>query len=146
MNKINPRKLLHTIMQNYKFAVIATQTNNKPYKNLVAFVSTKDMKNIIFSTSKNSTKYKNLHYNSQISLLIDTRGNDPLDIQNAVTITALRKAQESTEYVEPIKEMYLKKHPYLSTFVDSKDSVFIRVIIDTYIIVNHFQNINILNP
>jgi nitroimidazol reductase NimA-like FMN-containing flavoprotein (pyridoxamine 5'-phosphate oxidase superfamily) len=138
--------ILYDILESQKFAVIATQYCNEPYTNLVAFVCTNHMKNIIFNTSKKSKKYRNLKNNSNVSLLIDNRGNDPSDIQNAVAVTAIGIAKEITDYNKGIKRIYLKKHGYLFDFVNSKDSVFFDIAIDNYIVVNHFQNINIINP
>lgn len=146
MENNSSKMILYDILESQKFAVIATNYCNEPYTNLVAFVCTNDMKNIIFSTSKKSKKYHNLKNNSNVSLLIDNRDNESSDIQNAVAITAIGSAKEITDCDKDIKKHYLKKHGYLFDFVNSKDSVFIDIAIDNYIVVNHFQNIKIINP
>jgi len=41
--------------------------------------------------------------------------------------------------------LFIKKHPYLKDFVKLSDCVMIEIEIEKYIIVDNFQNVNILN-
>lgn len=137
------KKILNNLLNKQRFAVIATQDKNQPYTNLVTFLASKNFEKIYFPTSKNTKKYKNLSSNSEVSILIDNRVNKPKDIKKAVAITAVGKSKETKE-VE-IKKNFLKKHPYLKNFINSKNCAMIEIQVEKYIIVDNFQNINILN-
>jgi len=137
------KQKIKKIFKEQRFAVIATQDNNEPYTNLVTFLSNEDLEKIYFPTSKKTQKFKNLSRNSRISILIDNRGNKPKDIQNAMAVTAVGKTSEI--YDHKINNDFLKKHPYLVDFINSKDCTMIEINIDKYIVVDNFQNVDVLN-
>jgi general stress protein 26 len=136
---------LDYILNNQKYAVIAIKGKKYVHTNLVAFISSDDLKNIYFVTSNKSKKYENLMNNPNVSVLIDNRKNNSSDIINATAITALGVASEINRKSD-IMDLYLKKHPGLNNFVNNPDSVFIDVKVDNYIYVNKFENRNIINP
>jgi general stress protein 26 len=136
---------LDYILNNQKYAVIATKGKKYVHTNLVAFISSDDLKNIYFATSNKSKKYENLMNNPNVSVLIDNRKNNSSDIINATAITVLGIASEISNKSD-IMNLYLKKHPGLNNFVNNPDSVFIDVKVDNYIYVTKFENRNIINP
>jgi len=137
------KQKLKEILKNQRFAVIATQGKNEPYTNLVSFTSNENLKKIYFPTSKKTKKFENIIRNSKISILIDNRGNKPKDIKNAIAITAVGIAKEiiSSEIVNN----FIKKHPYLKDFINSYNCAMIEINVEKYIIVDNFQNVNIIN-
>ncbi len=137
-------KTLKNLLKNQRFGVIATQGSTGPYTSLVAFINSHDLKKLVFATSKNTKKYDNIIQNSRMTMLIDNRGNKPLDIKNAIAVTAFGSANEIKRNVEDLKMLYLKKHPYLSDFVNSKDTAFISLKVEKYLLVNRFQNVEII--
>ena len=136
---------LDYILNNQKYAVIATKGKKYVHTNLVAFISSYDLKNIYFVTSKKSKKYENLMNNPNVSVLIDNRKNNSSDIINATAITILGVASEIVNKSEIIN-LFLKKHPGLNNFVNNSNSVFIDIKVDNYIYVNKFENKKIINP
>jgi len=137
------KQKLKKIFKEQRFAVIATQGKNEPYTNLVTFLSNKDLEKIYFPTSKKTQKFKNLSKNSRISMLIDNRGNKADDIQNAIAITAVGKTNQI--YDCKTLDEYIKKHPYLEDFIKSDDCAMIEINIEKYIVVDNFQNVNIIS-
>jgi len=133
------------IIKNQKYAVVATQGLDELYTTLIAYYSTDDLKNIYFVTSKRSKKYRNLINNPNVSLLIDDRKNKSSDILNATAITAIGQAFEIKYNLSKIINLYINKHPKLKKFIESPESVLIEIKVDKYIIVNNFQNKNIIN-
>lgn len=140
------KKIIKKLLENQKFAVLATQSESEPYTNLIAFTSSCDHKNIIFATLKNTKKYSNIRKNSRISILVDNRNNESEDIKRATVISAFGYAQEIKNEIKSNKDLYLKKHPYLHNFINSKDCVLFNLKVDNYIVVNSFENIINLNP
>lgn len=145
MNKKISINQINNIIKNQKYAVIATQRLNELYTNLVAFLSSNNLKNIYFTTSNKSKKYFNLIENPNISLLIDNRKNSSEDIKNATAITVTGKASILKNDNENIKYSFLKKHPQMSNFINSDDSVFIDIQVENYVLVNSFKNISIFD-
>jgi len=139
----NTEQKLKKLFNEQRFAVIATQEKNEPYTNLVSFITEKDLKKIYFPTSKNSRKFKNLSRNSKISILIDNRKNNPKDVKNAMAVTAVGITKENNSL--KILRQFLKKHPYLKKFVNSSNNIIIEIIVEKYIIVDNFQNVEIVN-
>lgn len=129
------------LVKSQMLGVIATDMDGHPYANLVAFASTQDLKNIIFATNKNTTKFKNIKRNAKISVLIDNRKNIPSDFEKSVSLTALGEAEEIRMNRNFYKKLYLEKHPNLINFVDSPDCALVKIQIDRYQYVNEFQNI-----
>jgi general stress protein 26 len=129
------------LLESQMLGVIATDMDGHPYANLVAFASTKDLKNIIFATSKNTTKYKNIKHNAKTSVLVDNRQNTPSDFEKSVSLTAFGEAKEIIINNTYYKKLYLDKHPKLMSFVNSSDCALIKIQIDRYQYVNKFQNI-----
>lgn len=135
---------LEDLLQNQRFAVIATQGEREPYTNLVAFIHSKDLKQIIFATSKNTKKYDNIIKNSKMSMLIDNRGNKPDDIKKTMAVTAVGTADELKHDYNFYKNLYLKKHPYLKDFINLHDTVLINFKLDKYLMVDNFQNVKVI--
>jgi general stress protein 26 len=138
MNDLLKQKI-KKLLEEQRFAVIATQGKTEPYTNLVSFLVRKDLKKIYFPTSKNTRKFKNLSKQSRVSILIDNRDNDPVDIENAMTVTAVGETRVIKE--REIKYEFLKKHPYLKEFTDSNDCRMIEISVEKYILVENFQEV-----
>ena len=136
------KEKLYKLFKEQKFGVIATYSKNELYTNLVTFLVEEKFKKIYFPTLKNTKKYKNLSSNYIISILIDNRINKPEDIKKAISISAVGKCKEIKD--KDLIKKFLKKHPYLKEFVNSKNCAMIEIDVEKYIMVDNFQNINII--
>jgi len=137
---------LYELFSDQPLAVLSTQGEGQPFSNLIAFVSTEDLKNIIFATTRSTRKFTNIGKEPRVSFLIDNRSNEVDDFHKAMAVTATGKAYEirSEDKVVFLK-LYLKKHPHLEDFVMSPTCALIRVDVDSYYITKHFQNVLVLN-
>ncbi len=134
------------LFSDQKFAVLSTNQQGQPYSNLVAFVSAGDLKTLYFATTRATRKFANISSNFRVSLLIDSRSNSSTDFANAVAVTAVGKTEEvSKGERDLILEKYLAKHPELKEFVVSPTCALMQVMVDTYYIVNRFQNVQELH-
>ena len=143
------RNHLHTLLEglcaSQKFAVLATQSNEQPYCNLIAFSVSDDLRQLFFVTSRKTSKYGNLKNNSRVSLLFDSRSNTAEDIEMAIVATAIGNAAEVTpELEESLRAHHIEKHPSLEQFVRSPECAMFRVDVQKYIIVNMFENVSVL--
>ncbi|MFC1866139.1 pyridoxamine 5'-phosphate oxidase family protein [Chloroflexota bacterium] len=135
MTNINSYKLLHKVLAKQNFTVLATDKEQKPYTNLVAFVLIDNLENIIFATNRNTQKYSNIITNPNVALLFDSRTNSSSDLSNAIAISAIGLATETSEQEKfKLLPYFIKKHPNLNTFIKSKETAIIKVSVREYTI------------
>ena len=137
------KEKIANLLKEQRFAVIATQSKNEPYTNLVTFLVKEELKKIYFPTLKKTKKYENLSSNSRISMLIDNRGNKPKDIEKAMVVTAVGNSRETKD--TNIADDFLDKHPYLKDFIDSPDCAMIELNVEKYIVVEKFEKVTVFS-
>jgi nitroimidazol reductase NimA-like FMN-containing flavoprotein (pyridoxamine 5'-phosphate oxidase superfamily) len=145
-NKTSLRNSLRDLFSRQKLASLATSKGEQPYTSLVAFVSTDNLRAILFATDKNSTKYSTMMANRKVSMLIDDRTNRVTDFHKGMAVTVIGQAQElkADQRVRYLKR-YLNKHPHLEEFVKSPDCSLLRVDVERYRIVTRFQQVTELH-
>lgn len=142
-NKIQIFDEINSLLNNQQFCVLATQGLEYPYCSLIAFVSSKDNKEIIFATLRQTSKFQNINNSSNVSLLIDTQSNNENDVKQAKALTVLGHAEEiSGVNYDNYLAMYLKKYPYLKEFVNSPNCVIVKISVAKFILVSNFQNVS----
>ena len=136
------KAFLKELFSSQRLAVLATQDKRQPYGNLVAFMATEDLKHLLFATTRATRKYTNISRNPRIAMVVDNRSNQEADFHQAaaVTATGLVKEVEDSER-ERFQRLYLSKHPYLKEFVSAPTCALLKVEVETYYVVNRFQNV-----
>ena len=129
-----PKGVLKYILASQHFAVLSSDSSGQPYSNLVAFAATEDLKYLVFVTNRNTRKYRNIVENRQVSLLIDSRTNQPSDVSKATAITVLGSASETVDKNGGFLSLYLTKHAHLNQFANEPDNALIVVTVSEYII------------
>ena len=147
MEKTSPLKgFLKNLFSSQRLAVLATQSQEQPYGNLVAFVATNDLRHLLFATTRATRKYSNISENPRVAMVIDNRSNQEADFHQAaaVTATGVVKEVEGSEK-EILLRLYLSGHPYLKDFVSSPTCALLRMNVETYYVVRQFQNVRELH-
>ena len=135
-------KKLKYLFSSQKLGVLATQKKKSPYTSLIAFACSDDMRHIVFVTSKATRKFENMITNSRVSFFIDNRSNKPADFRKAIGVTAvgsvrqIRKSKNSK-----LMRLYLNKHSHLDSFLASKSCVFLCIDVESFYVVERFQNV-----
>jgi uncharacterized pyridoxamine 5'-phosphate oxidase family protein len=130
----NPIEILKQVVRTQYFAVLSSVGKEQPYSNLVSFAISDDLKLLFFVTGRKTRKYKNIQENNNISLLIDNRTNQPVDIKRAIAITVIGTAKEEIDPKSNLREIFLKRYPQLLEFIDDPNNAFILVTVREYII------------
>ncbi len=134
--------LVMDLCETQRTAALATQEGGQPYLSLMAFAVTPDLKTIILATDRRTRKYANLMAEPRVALLIDNRNNIPADTREAVAITVLGQASEAApEEREKFLRLFLDEHPNLEDFATSPTCALIAVRVSTYIVVQHFGEV-----
>lgn len=125
-----------------RLCVLATQDEMGPYTSLVGFVASEDIHCLYFATTKQTAKFKNLSEHSRVSVLVDDRKNQEADFGDSIAVTALGLAKPvKTEDCEQHKSRYLRKHPYLQSFIEAPSCQLVEVEIEKYFVVSRFQSV-----
>jgi len=128
-------ELIESLLASQRFAVIATQSEEQPYSNLVAFAEADNLRSLLFVTSKDTKKYSNTAANRRVAVLADNRTNQPSDLNRAIAITALGTIEEvATDSKDYLSRIYLSKHPQLEYFLRKPSNALMRVAVTDYIV------------
>jgi nitroimidazol reductase NimA-like FMN-containing flavoprotein (pyridoxamine 5'-phosphate oxidase superfamily) len=130
------------LLRAQSLAVLSTQQEGQPYASLVAFASNDDLTRLYFATTRSTRKFANIMKDSRVAMLIDNRSNNPADFQQATTVTATgRTVEVAPEKRSGVLELYLTKHPYLKSFVNSPTCALCEVHVGVYFVCSNFQNV-----
>jgi nitroimidazol reductase NimA-like FMN-containing flavoprotein (pyridoxamine 5'-phosphate oxidase superfamily) len=133
---------LKGLFETQPLAVLATHGDGQPYTNLVAFVSSKDLKSLYFATNRATRKFANLSADPRVSMLMDNRSNRVSDFREAMAVTTTGKAFEITgDEMEDVRPLYVAKHPHLQDFISSPGCALIKIQVESYYLVTRFQKV-----
>jgi heme iron utilization protein len=146
MHRALLERQVRELFQQQLLGVLATNTGAaiaEPYVSLIAFAATGDLNRLIFLTSRSTRKFTNIMNNSQVSMLIDNRTNQAGDFQAALAVTVLGRAveQHGMEKVS-LQELFLARHPELESFALDASSALLAILVNRYILVSRFQQID----
>lgn len=127
------------------FAVLSTAGETGPHSSIVSFVSADDLRSIIFSTPRQTRKFKNILANPAVSLLIDNRSNRIVDLEQVTAVEARGRAEETDpDKMYIYKELFEEKYPDMGEFIHSPGNALMHVAVRRYDIVRHFQNVTVM--
>jgi uncharacterized protein YhbP (UPF0306 family) len=140
------RKTLAELFNAQNLASLCTQHEGQPYGSLVAFYADDDLKRLFFVTAKTTRKFANLVADSRVAILINNSTNQTNDFHAAIAVTAVGTAKEITGTdKEKVLKQYLAKHPYLEDFAKAPTCALVGVSIQSYYLVQNFQNVSELH-
>lgn len=130
------------------FAVLATQGTDITDASLVTFAAGENLKNIVFATPVQTGKYDFISMNENVSLLVDDRTLHQDNINQISALTVIGKATILSDEKEVQKwgNLLTKRHPTLSEFVSAPSTAIIRVVVNRYLYVKHFQDLRVWDP
>ncbi len=139
------RQKLSALLKGQMLGVLSTCGRRQPYASLVAFAVTDDLGHIVFVTSRRTRKYANLTANAKIALLIDNRSGRTSDFQKAMVATAVGTVREVRKIRNNrLIQIYLDKHIRLRDFLWSSTSAVLDIRVETYSVVEQFQQVTLL--
>jgi len=118
--------------------VMATAADNKPYCSLMAYVVNDDCTRIFVGTRRNTRKYQNLAENPLVSLLMDSRDQNP---PRALTIEGEIEEIEQDPEKDQIREALMARHPELKSLLDSPDAAIICVRVKSVVFLNGLTDV-----
>lgn len=136
------KELLQTTLSSQRFGVYNTVRNEQPHSALVGFAITPDLSKIIILTPKNTRKYINTQMNQRVNLFVSTTTNDPKDLDSAITISVLGKAEVSDklskDLVSEYKAIYLQKNKYMEPLAEKMEDMIV-INAETFELTKNYQ-------
>jgi len=136
------RKTLEAILSGQRSGVLATSFMDIPLCSQMAFVATHDLRTLIVVTPRQTAKYDNMSSNPNVSFLVSTARNEPSDPASAQALTVTAFATElDGERRHQAVNLFSRRHPDLSAFAAAHDSAVMELRVDSYSLVNNFQQL-----
>ena len=140
------KQAIKALFDTQRLAVLSTHDQEGPYGSLVAFAASDDLHDVLFATTRPTRKYRNLHADSRVALVIDSRSQDDADFHQAMAVTAIGTATElDNEEKDRLVHRYVSRHPHLKEFVTSPNCALFKITVNTFHIVRKFQQVMTLN-
>ncbi|MBD3185353.1 hypothetical protein GF325_00885 [Candidatus Bathyarchaeota archaeon] len=139
-NVVQRAKLLFN--QQY-FGVLVTHHGNYPYPSLVAFSSADDASRIMFATSCNTTKYKNMENDPHVCFFVNNKENVPSDVTTTTTVAAYGKAHldgNGSNY-KIMQRALMERVRTLDEFFRKDTTKFITISVERLQVINNFSNV-----
>lgn len=136
------KELILNTLQEQRYGVYNTLRNEQPHSALVGFATTPDLTKIIIITNKNTRKYINTQLHHKVTLFVSTAKNDPKDLDEAITISAIGTAEVgeklSPELIQEYRTYFLEKNTYLKDLAGAISDIIV-ITVDTYELTKSFQ-------
>ena len=99
----------------------------------MAYITLEAADRLYLVTPIDTKKYHNIKKHPDVSLLIDTRGEQVRAHTQALTISGTCYILESDEEIDSVKEAFERYHPHLQDFIRKGGVVFLRVEFDAFL-------------
>jgi len=137
--------ILKQVLYSQLFGILATQGKRFPHTTIVSFISADNLQSLVFFTPKATRKMNFLKEHAAVALFVDNRSNSITDLQTVAGIEAQGNAAEvPASERQRYEKLYLRKYPELESFVTSPGNAMVKIDVDAYNIVQHFQDVTIL--
>jgi len=141
--ELNIKDHIADMLQNCRFAVLATEGKGQPHASLIAITPIEGFKSLIFATYRNTTKYRNISQNSKVAVLIEGKDLNRFTLQEGFVLTAFGNADEiSLTGNDTALCAHIARHPDLASFMKSTDCALIQIIVASYQVVNGTEDVN----
>lgn len=133
------------LLNEQRLAILATVSQESPYCNLVAFTPSDDLRTIIFTTPRSTSKYANMLRNPNVSLLVDDRMRNGFGFTSGMVVTAVGAvAPVGLQDEDMLKGRHANRHAELNDFIWSPDCALMQVRVLRYILVSSLRDTAVL--
>lgn len=117
------------LLKSNDMCVLATCRDHKPHCSLMAYVTDEDGLTVYMATRKDTTKFQNLMVNPRVSLLVDTRVQNPGERSRirSVTVEGLASPIEDAAEDNEVRRRLGERHPQIRRLLEDPLSATIAV-------------------
>ncbi|MDX9898723.1 MAG: pyridoxamine 5'-phosphate oxidase family protein [Spirochaetia bacterium] len=147
MNDHELRTRVKALLHSQLYGVLATQgEGGAPHASIIAFSSADDLSAIVFATPRTTRKYAYMMARDRITFFIDDRRPRKEEIMDASGLEAQGRVRELLgQERDDYRAMFLARRPDMASFVDAPGSALMRLEVERYDMVDHFQHVLVLN-
>ena len=124
---------INALLMRESRCVLATTDGNVPHCSLMAYVASEAADRLYLVTPVNTKKYRNIKNHPEVSLLIDTRGEQGRENTQALTVAGTCSILASDEEIDGVKEAFKRQHPHLQDFIRKGGVAFLCVEFDSFL-------------
>ena len=140
---------MKTLVKEKDICVMATVSGSEPHCSLMAYATDDACSEIYMITHKHTKKYENLKENPSVSLLIDTREENPGPRRSeakALTVSGRYHQIDSDESKALFRAKLLERHPHMRAFINHPDAEVLCIKIASFLLLeglegSHFETI-----
>lgn len=125
---------INALLMRKSSCVLATTDGNKPHCSLMAYITSEAGDRLYLVTPINTKKYRNIKNHPEVSLLIDTRGEQGRENTQALTVSGTCSILESDKEIDSVKEAFKQQHPHLQDFIRKGGVAFLSVEFDSFLL------------
>ena len=140
------RTKVRTILGTQLYGVLSTQGEaGTPHASIIAFVTADALGSLVFATPRNTRKFNYLVARPEAAFFIDDRRSDPNELMQVTGIEVQGRVTELTgDERATYRALYLARLPAMASFIDAPGSALMRMAVDRYDVVDHFQHVLVL--
>jgi nitroimidazol reductase NimA-like FMN-containing flavoprotein (pyridoxamine 5'-phosphate oxidase superfamily) len=130
-----PETVLNNIEQlirNNMLCVLATTGAEGPHASLMAYDHAPDCRTLFMFTPKSTRKYGNLIGSPDVSILIDTRSEEPRQNVRALTVNGIAREINDTAEISAVRLRFIERHLHLATIVGGEDIAWFRISVHSF--------------
>ncbi len=118
-------------------AVLATCADNQPHCSLMAYAVHEDYTRVFMLTRRESRKFKNISANPRVSLMVDTRLQNPEQRSSVKALTVNGVCSLCPDHEQKrLKNMLVAQHPQLKGLAALEDSVVVEVGAESFLLLD----------
>ncbi len=140
MPAIDMINTMKSLLRRKSSCVLATTDGDRPHCSLMAYITSEDAERLFLVTPRNTRKYRNIKHHPNVSLLIDTRGEQTRNNTQALTLSGTCYPMGDDEEMSVVKEAFNREHPHLHDLIGKGDAVFLCVEFDSFLFLNGPDN------
>ena len=124
---------MKSLLRRKSSCVLATTDGDTPHCSLMAYITSEAADRLFLVTPRNSKKYRNIRRCPNVSMLIDTRGEQTRNNTQALTLTGICHTLGDDQEVSFVKEAFNRQRPHLHDLICKGDVAFLRIEFDFFL-------------
>ena len=140
--------IMKSLLRRKSSCVLATTDGDTPHCSLMAYITSEAADRLFLVTPRNTRKYRNIKRHPNVSLLIDTRGEQTRNSTQALSLSGTCYTLEDDEEIIFVKETFIRHHPHLHDFICKESIAFLWIEFDSFLFLDGPENAHheILRP
>lgn len=129
------------------YGVLSTQgEGGMPHASIIAFASADNLSTIVFATPRRTRKYTYMLDRNRVAFFMDDRRARKEEIMDVSGLEVQGTVKELLDRErDDYRAIFLLRHPDMVSFVDAPDTALMRLSVERYDMVEHFQNVLVLD-